>query len=150
MRADDEIVTAAKAGDAAAWAELYRAHAGRLQLWLEARSGATFESPEDLAAASWMVAAERIADFTGSSSDFGGWLFGIARNHPFVDGNKRTAWILARLFLALNDMQLRYDKGEAVGIILSLAAGEVSEEELGAWFRERIVAVSGAGRGGKE
>ena len=78
------------------------------------------------------------------------YAYGIARNHPFVDGNKRTAWILARLFLALNDMPLRYDKGEAVGIILSLAAGEVSEEELGAWFRERIVAVSGAGRGGKE
>ena len=78
------------------------------------------------------------------------YAYGIARTHPFVDGNKRTAWILARLFLALNDMPLRYDKGEAVGIILSLAAGEVSEEELGVWFRERIVAVSGAGRGGKE
>ncbi len=81
MRADDEIVAAAKRGDAAAWRALYRAHAGRLQLWLEARSAAGSESPEDLAAATWLVAAERVADFTGSSSDFGGWLFGIARNH---------------------------------------------------------------------
>ena len=89
MRADDETVTAAKSGDPAAWAELYRAHAGRLQLWLEARGGATVEAPEDLAAASWLVAAERIADFTGSSSDCGGWLFGIARNHG-ANASRRT------------------------------------------------------------
>ena len=89
MRADDETVTAAKGGDPAAWAELYRAHAGRLQLWLEARGSTTVEAPEDLAAASWLVAAERIADFTGSSSDFGGWLFGIARNHG-ANADRRT------------------------------------------------------------
>ncbi len=81
MRADDECVAAAKRGEALAWGDLYRAHAGRLQLWLEARTAPGTESPEDLAAAAWMVAAERIADFNGSSSDFGGWLFGIARNH---------------------------------------------------------------------
>lgn len=81
MRADDEIVAAAKRGDSAAWRKLYRAHAGRLLLWLEARGSTGSDSAEDLAAASWLVAAERIADFTGDSSDFGGWLFGIARNH---------------------------------------------------------------------
>lgn len=81
MRADDDCVAAAKRGEALAWGDLYRAHAGRLQLWLEARAAPGGESPEDLAAAAWMVAAERIADFNGSSSDFGGWLFGIARNH---------------------------------------------------------------------
>ncbi len=81
MRADDELVAAAKSGDSAAWRDLYRAHAGRLLLWLEARTSPGGEAPEDLAAATWLVAAERIADFNGSSSDFGGWLFGIARNH---------------------------------------------------------------------
>ncbi|WP_182379923.1 sigma-70 family RNA polymerase sigma factor [Nocardioides sp. WS12] len=81
MRADDEIVAAAKSGDSAAWRDLYRAHAGRLLLWLEARTAASSDAPEDLAAATWLVAAERIADFNGSTSDFGGWLFGIARNH---------------------------------------------------------------------
>lgn len=81
MRADDELVTAAKRGDAAAWRELYRAHAGRLLLWLEARATPGAEAADDIAAAAWLVAAERIADFTGSSSDFGGWLFGIARKH---------------------------------------------------------------------
>ncbi|HWJ67525.1 MAG TPA: sigma-70 family RNA polymerase sigma factor [Nocardioides sp.] len=81
MRADDERVAAAKGGDPLAWRELYRDHAGRLLLWLEARALATGDAPEDLAAATWLVAAERIADFHGSSADFGGWLFGIARNH---------------------------------------------------------------------
>lgn len=81
MRDDDECVAAAKRGDPAAWRELYRAHAGRLLLWLEARAVGGAEAPEDLAAATWLVAAERIADFHGSADDFGGWLFGIARNH---------------------------------------------------------------------
>ncbi|GAA1501945.1 RNA polymerase sigma factor [Nocardioides humi] len=90
MRADDELVTAAKRGDAAAWRELYRAHAGRLLLWLEARSTPGGEAPDDLAAAAWLVAAERIADFSGSSSDFGGWLFGIARKHA-ANASRRTA-----------------------------------------------------------
>lgn len=81
MRTDDDLVAAAKSGDPAAWRELYRAHAGRLLLWLESRAIAGSESPDDLAAATWLVAAERIADFSGSSSDFAGWLFGIARNH---------------------------------------------------------------------
>lgn len=81
MRTDDELVAAAKRGDPAAWRELYRAHAGRLLLWLDARAVPGNEAPEDLAAAAWLVAAERIADFSGTSSDFAGWLFGIARNH---------------------------------------------------------------------
>jgi RNA polymerase sigma-70 factor, ECF subfamily len=81
VRTDDEVVAAAKRGDPAAWRELYRAHAGRLLIWLESRAIAGTESPDDLAAATWLVAAERIADFSGSSSDFAGWLFGIARNH---------------------------------------------------------------------
>ncbi|TNM37525.1 sigma-70 family RNA polymerase sigma factor [Nocardioides albidus] len=90
VRADDELVTAAKRGDAAAWRELYRAHAGRLLLWLEARASPGGEAPDDIAAAAWLVAAERIADFHGSGSDFGGWLFGIARKHA-ANASRRTA-----------------------------------------------------------
>jgi death on curing protein len=63
---------------------------------------------------------------------------GIARNHPFVDGNKRTAWIAARLFLRINGISLSYDHAEATGIMLALAAGELSEDELANWFRERV------------
>lgn len=81
MRDDDDIVAAAKHGDATAWRELYRAHAGRLLLWLEARGTVGGEAADDVAAAAWLVAAEKVADFHGCSDDFGGWLFGIARNH---------------------------------------------------------------------
>ena len=63
---------------------------------------------------------------------------GLARNHPFVDGNKRSAWVIARLFLAANGVQLRFERVEAVRVMLALAAGELSEEALAAWFRERI------------
>jgi RNA polymerase sigma-70 factor (ECF subfamily) len=77
---DDEIVARAKAGDAEAWRELYRAHAGRLVTWLATRpSGDSMVAAEDVAAEAWLVAADKVADFHGSSSDFAGWLFGIAR-----------------------------------------------------------------------
>jgi death-on-curing protein len=65
--------------------------------------------------------------------------FGIARNHPFVDGNKRTAWVFARLFLALNGLALRFAPEDAIRAMLALAAGELGEEELADWFRERLV-----------
>lgn len=81
MRSDDELVAAAKRGDPEAWRELYRAHAGRLLLWLESRATGLDDSPDDLASEAWLVAAQKIADFHGTSSDFAGWLFGIARNH---------------------------------------------------------------------
>lgn len=66
------------------------------------------------------------------------YAFGLARNHPFVDGNKRTAWVLARAFLALNSKELVFDPIEAVGAVQSLAAGELTEDELADWFRQRI------------
>lgn len=68
------------------------------------------------------------------------YAFGIARNHPFVDGNKRTAWVLARLFLALNGVALRFAPEDAIGMMLALAAGELSEEETAAWFRDHLAA----------
>lgn len=67
------------------------------------------------------------------------YAFGVARNHPFVDGNKRTAWVLLRLFLALNDCKLNFDPADAIRIMLALAAGELAEEELTGWLREHLV-----------
>jgi death-on-curing protein len=66
------------------------------------------------------------------------YAFGIARNHPFVDGNKRTAWVLARLFLVLNNTELRFASEDAIRMMLALAAGELGEEALADWFRERV------------
>jgi len=66
------------------------------------------------------------------------YAYGLARNHPFVDGNKRTAWIVCRLFLKINDVALTFGKQEAIDTVLALAAGDLSEEELAGWLRERI------------
>lgn len=77
---DDDLVARAKRGDAEAWRALYREHAGRLLVWLSTRpSGDGAVTADDVAAEAWLTAAEKIAGFTGTSSQFAGWLFGIAR-----------------------------------------------------------------------
>lgn len=63
---------------------------------------------------------------------------GIARNHPFVDGNKRAAFLALGLFLAINGWKLEADKAEATLVMLDLAAGGTGEEELADWIRARI------------
>lgn len=65
------------------------------------------------------------------------YAFGIARNHPFVDGNKRTALVAAELFLGLNGWDLTATDVECVEVFLSLAAGELGEEELAAWINRK-------------
>ena len=62
--------------------------------------------------------------------------FGIIRNHPFVDGNKRAALIATELFLALNGVDLVVDDAECVLVVLSLAAGELNEEEFAIFVQE--------------
>ncbi|MEO6582414.1 MAG: type II toxin-antitoxin system death-on-curing family toxin [Sphingomicrobium sp.] len=66
------------------------------------------------------------------------YAFGIARNHPFVDGNKRTALVVCETFLVDNGYSLEASDAEFVVVFEGLAAGEVSEEELATWLRERI------------
>jgi death-on-curing protein len=66
------------------------------------------------------------------------YAFGVCRNPPFVDGNKRTAWVLTRLFLAKNGRQLVFREADASVRMLALAAGELSEEEFAGWLRECI------------
>lgn len=67
------------------------------------------------------------------------YAFGIARNYPFVDGNKRTAAVISETFLMLNGYTLTASDAELVVAFLALAAGELSEEQLADWFRERLV-----------
>ena len=69
------------------------------------------------------------------------YAFGIARNHAFIDGNKRTAWVVARLFLAKNEIDLQFNKADATLRMLALAGGDLTEGELADWFRERIRSV---------
>lgn len=68
------------------------------------------------------------------------YAFGIARNHPFVDGNKRTAAVVAGAFLFLNDHPVESAEAEVAVMFLALAAGELSEDELAQWFREHLAA----------
>ena len=63
------------------------------------------------------------------------YALGIARNHPFVDGNKRTAFAAMVLFLSLNGMPLVADEAEAAITMLRMAAGELSDDEFIAWVR---------------
>ncbi len=62
----------------------------------------------------------------------------LAKNHPFVDGNKRTAFVAMELFLWLNGHELNAGDAECVLAMLNVAAGEWDEATLAAWLRERI------------
>jgi death-on-curing protein len=64
---------------------------------------------------------------------------GIVRNHPFVDGNKRTGLLSARAFLFRNGHRLDPDEAEMVRIVERVASGEVSEEELVQWIKQNTV-----------
>lgn len=61
--------------------------------------------------------------------------FGVACNHPFIDGNKRTAFVCIELFLALNGFTLTASDADCVATMLALAAGDLAESELAAWIR---------------
>jgi death-on-curing protein len=65
---------------------------------------------------------------------------GIVANHPFVDGNKRTAFTVSLTFLKLNGLELTATKEDRVLTFWSLAAGEISEEQLALWFERNTAA----------
>jgi death-on-curing protein len=69
------------------------------------------------------------------------YAFGITANHPFVDGNKRTALITAITFLRLNGLRLTADKADRYLTFYGLAAGSISEEELAEWFVRNTAAI---------
>ena len=71
-------------------------------------------------------------DFAELAASYG---FGIARNHPFVDGNKRTAMVSVELFLRLNGYHLFADDAACVLTMLAVAAGEMDEASFAAWLR---------------
>ena len=63
-------------------------------------------------------------------------LFGIAKNHPFIDGNKRTAWVAADLFLYFNGFSVEADPHEVIVFVLSVAAGDIDEVGAAMFFRD--------------
>ncbi len=64
--------------------------------------------------------------------------YGLARNHPFIDGNKRTAFVAVELFLDLNGASLRADDADCVLTMLAVAAGSLSEAAFADWLRGHI------------
>ena len=68
------------------------------------------------------------------------YAFGIARNHPFIDGNKRASLLAVGLFLGKNGYELVADQADAITTFLSLAAGDLTEDQLATWIRNHMVA----------
>jgi death-on-curing protein len=66
------------------------------------------------------------------------YAWGLIRAHGFADGNKRTAWVVARLFLADNGWRMQFEKADAVRVMQGVAAGTIAEDALAHWFRDRI------------
>ncbi len=64
------------------------------------------------------------------------YAFGIMKNHPFVDGNKRTALVIAFAFLDVNGIEINASEEDTYRVFMDLASGRVSEEELGAWISD--------------
>jgi len=64
------------------------------------------------------------------------YAFGLARNHPFIDGNKRCAFLVSAVFLELNDWELAATEADAAVVFLKLAGGALDEIELARWFEE--------------
>ena len=85
-----------------------------------------------------LAAYDGEADAAALAAAYG---FGIARNHPFIDGNKRTAFVCTELFLALNGYQLQAEDANCVSIMLTLAAGDLPEAEFAAWLRANSTTV---------
>jgi death on curing protein len=69
------------------------------------------------------------------------YAFGISRNHPFVDGNKRAAFIAMDLFLILNGHELVVEETDAIATFLALAAGDLGEDGLADWIRSNMQAL---------
>lgn len=63
------------------------------------------------------------------------YAFGIAKNHAFIDGNKRTAYVVCRTFLILNAYDFSVDRVARYEMIVKLAAGEIDQDELAIWMR---------------
>lgn len=103
-------------------------HGGALGVLDRGRLVAALARPRNLAAYGQPDAAALAAAYA----------FGILKNHPFADGNKRTAWVSARLFLAQNGYKLQFDPAEAVKTIEAVASGELTESMLAKWLRNTI------------
>ena len=108
-------------------ADQIREHGGSLGL----RDGGLLDSA--LSRPRNRFAYESGSDLCDLAASYG---FGIARNHPFVDGNKRVAFQAMYVFLGLNGLRIDAPEEEVVGLMLALASGGLEEPELASWLRD--------------
>lgn len=94
------------------------------------RDAALLESALDRPRNKW---AYEQAELPALAAAYG---YGIAKNHPFVDGNKRTSLLAIYTFLGINGVDFIVPEADAAAMIFALAAGEVSEESLARWIRD--------------
>jgi len=92
-----------------------------------------------LARAQNLFAYEDVTDAARLAATYA---FGIAKNHPFVDGNKRAAFLGAAVFLRLNGFRLKADQAETTIDVLDLAAGAIDEKAFAAWLKRNSVVIS--------
>ena len=83
------------------------------------------------------LAAYGEPDFAALAASYG---VGVAKNHPFVDGNKRAAFLAVGLFLYLNGLRLHASQAEATVTMLAVAAGDLCEADFAAWLRAHSAA----------
>jgi death-on-curing protein len=77
----------------------------------------------------------KVDSLAGLAAAYG---YGIARNHPFIDGNKRVAYLALGIFLVMNGKRLRADQVDAIQTIWGLAAGKVDEADLTKWIAANL------------
>jgi death-on-curing protein len=109
--------------------DLIREHGGALGIRDEALLESALARPQQ----KWSY--EQAADLPALAAAYG---YGFARNHGFVDGNKRVALMAMYIFLALNGRELNAPEQETVNIMAAVAAGSLSEAELGEWVRAHM------------
>ena len=94
------------------------------------RDAGLLESALDRARNKWAYESAELPELAAAYG------YGIARNHPFVDGNKRTSLLAIYTFLGLNGVDFVVPEADAAAMILSLAAGEIGEDGLARWIRD--------------
>jgi death on curing protein len=80
---------------------------------------------------------EQAFDLADLAADYG---FGLARNHAFLDGNKRIAFVATNVFLLLNGFEIEASEPEVLDIMVGVADGSLTRDELSTWIRSRVVA----------
>ncbi|MBK8458465.1 MAG: type II toxin-antitoxin system death-on-curing family toxin [Phyllobacteriaceae bacterium] len=109
---------------------------------LRRHGGAKGLRDENALESAWGGAANKVAYGDPDVFDLAAaYLYGLARNHPFVDGNKRTAIVAAGAFLIVNGFRLVADNGAVYAFVLAIAAGEIDETGAAMFFRDFCRAV---------